>query len=171
MFVMPALIGRAEFVRFFFGGEIWTFFRNLAYPLYLYSPIYALTYFLSLSNAQHLDYQMMFYNFCGIFVFTLIFGQIFTVLLERPFYAMLMFKHDLQAVTVNLNLNPGTAFNIEDYKIKEGEEQVLLLPPRKNDIFASEIGANLSSGRALEEKSTTMFDFSNSRSPGQSRQQ
>ena len=51
MFVAAALVGRAEFVRFFYGGELWLLFRSLAYPIYLYQPIYSLTYFLSMSTA------------------------------------------------------------------------------------------------------------------------
>ena len=116
LMIMPALLGRAEFIRFVFGGEIWILFRSIALPVYLYAPQYALSFFLGMSVAQHLDYQMMFYNFCGIFIFSLIFGQVFCVLVERPFLAMLHLKHDLRMITSQMNVNPGY-FNIEHYKI------------------------------------------------------
>lgn len=56
LFLLCAVLGRAEFVRFFFGGEIWTLFKSMSYGLYMFMPLYALNYFFSMSNSQHLDY-------------------------------------------------------------------------------------------------------------------
>ena len=164
LFILPALLGRAEFRRFFFGGEIWIIFKQVAYGLYLYVPIYALGYFLSMSNAQHLDYQMMFYNFCGIFIFSLIFVQLFTVLFERPFIAMLNFKNDIKLLDSIKSNNPEAAFNINNYMLKDGlmgEEGKPIQNNSNMDI----------SGRqnAIQEKSTTLFDFSNTQSPSRMR--
>lgn len=72
IFIMCGVLGRAEFIRFFLGGDAWILFKNISYGLFLFSPIYSLIYFQSMSISQHLDYQMMFYNFCGIFVFSLL---------------------------------------------------------------------------------------------------
>ena len=125
-FLLCALLGRAEFVRFFFGGEVWTLFRSMAYGLALFVPVQALNYFLSMSNSQHLDYQMMFYNFCGIFIFSMIFVNIFFVFVDRPFHALFNMRHDLRMITASLNLYPETFFNIEHYKVgytaKEGRQ-------------------------------------------------
>lgn len=56
LFVMPALLGRCEFLRFFLAGDIWSLFRNIAYGIYMFAPVYSLIYFLSMSVHQHLDY-------------------------------------------------------------------------------------------------------------------
>lgn len=118
LFLLPALTGRAEFVRFFLGGEIWTMFRSLAYGLHMFSPLYSLQYFLSMSNSQHVDYQMMFYNFCGILIFSLIFTEVLYIFCDRPFAALLGFPHDLKMVSTLATTNPETAFNIENYRLK-----------------------------------------------------
>jgi hypothetical protein len=37
--VISALLGRAEFVRFFLGGDFWTMWRSLAFGMSMYAPI------------------------------------------------------------------------------------------------------------------------------------
>lgn len=56
LWLIPALLGRAEFIRFLFGGEAWVLFTHLAYPLFLFHPLMCLYYFLSMTNTLHLDY-------------------------------------------------------------------------------------------------------------------
>jgi hypothetical protein len=166
LFLLPALTGRAEFVRFFFGGELWVMFRSVAYGLYLWVPLYGLTFFLSMGNSQHLDYQMMFYNFCGILIFSLIFTYVFLVFCDRPVHAMLNLRHDLKMVATESTLSPETAFNIEDFKKKknDGEEEQPLVDGDDRYIrkvnYIPPVGNNVSVGDGG--KSTTMFDFSNS---------
>ena len=48
--VISALLGRAEFVRFFMGGDFWTMWRSLAFGIYMFAPIYCMTYLLGLST-------------------------------------------------------------------------------------------------------------------------
>lgn len=115
--IMPALLGRAEFVRFLLGGEIWLMFSSIAHGISLYMPVYALAYFLGMSTAQHLDYQFMFYNFCGILIFTLIFAIIYMLLVERPFTSMINLRHDILMVNSMLNLQPESPLNIDHYKL------------------------------------------------------
>ncbi len=102
LFVMPALLGRAEFIRFFFGGDIFALFKNISYGMYMFQPIYSLIYFLSMSVSQHFDYQMMFYNFCGIFLFSLMMVQIFYVFVHCPFTSLFNLRHDLALVNADL---------------------------------------------------------------------
>jgi hypothetical protein len=49
IFVLSGLLGRAEFVRFFLGGDAWILFKNMSYGIYMFTPIYALLYFDSMS--------------------------------------------------------------------------------------------------------------------------
>lgn len=174
LIIMPALLGRAEFVRFFFGGEIWLLFRTLSYGFYMYVPLYALGYFLSMSNAQHLDYQMMFYNFCGIFIFSLIFGQIFILLFDRPFQSILYYHQDVKILESQASLHPEAAFNIENYKEKLVDEvrQEVGYSYENSPVGNKENVAsrNINTSNSRQAEGTTMFDFSNSASPGQIRQ-
>jgi hypothetical protein len=133
IFVISGLVGRAEFIRFFLGGDAWILFKNIGYGLYMFSPVYSLLYFLSMSVSQHLDYQMMFYNFCGIFIFSLLLVQIFYTFIHGPFSAIFELGHDLNVTTNAINLHLESAFNIEHYKLKnEGtsENEPLLVTPR-----------------------------------------
>jgi len=175
LFIMSALLGRAEFIRFFFGGDIFTFFKSISYGLFFLAPGQALTYFLSLSTSVHLDYQMMFYNFCGVFVFSLIFSLIFFVICDRPFHAMFMMKHDLKLVTSEINVHPETAFDISHYKghlvggddmkpIDQYRFDVAVSPNVKNDLFSSESSQRLgfqANVNATRNNESTMFDISN----------
>ena len=49
IFVICGLLGRAEFFRFFLGGDAWIMFKNVSYGLYMFAPIYSLIYFDSMS--------------------------------------------------------------------------------------------------------------------------
>ena len=182
LFVMPALLGRAEFIRFFYGGDIFALFKNISFGMYMFQPIYSLIYFLSMSNSQHFDYQMMFYNFCGIFLFSLIFVQIFYVFVHCPFTSLFNLSHDIDMVNSDLNLAPQRTINIEDYHVKGDEddsplaqddaeispvsnkEQLLQEVPagkKKGMVFDSEIqpgnnGGNINMTTSRVEQSTFM---------------
>lgn len=163
MLVMPALLGRAEFIKFFFGGDIWTLFRSMAYGLYMFSPCYSLLYFLSMSIDQHLDYQMMFYNFSGIFVFSLILTCLFFTFVDRPFHAMFNISHDLERVTTEMTLTPLTQFNIEDYKLKtSGDYDEPLMDGGEKKLLRDPFSSNANGVRG-QEKST--FDVTGNHSP------
>lgn len=97
--VISALLGRAEFVRFFMGGEFWTMWRSLAFGMSMYAPINAMVYLLGLSVTQHIDYQMVFYVFCSTFIFTMIFMMYYFTFVDRPFHSLFLFYHDLKTVT------------------------------------------------------------------------
>jgi hypothetical protein len=140
LFVMPALLGRAEFIRFFFGGDFFALFKNISFGMYMFSPVYSLIYFLSMSVTQHFDYQMMFYNFCGILIFSLLFVQIFYVFVHCPFTSMFTLSHDIDLVNAELNLFPERVINIEDYKLKgdggdESPEDGELSPATNNELL------------------------------------
>ena len=157
--LISAILGRAEFVRFFFGGEFWTLWRSIAYGLHMFAPIYCMTYILGMSTTQHLDYQMMFYTFCGTLVFSLIFMMIYFVFVDRPFHAMFLFYHDLRTVTNNLNVNPQGTVNIQHYKVGAEGDRLLYEDPAVTGI----IGDN----KGIQDKSTTLFDISGQESPRQ----
>jgi len=140
LLVMPALLGRAEFIRFFFGGDFFALFKNISFGLYMFSPVYSLIYFLSMSVTQHFDYQMMFYNFCGIFIFSLLFVQIFYVFVHCPFTSVFTLSQDIEMVNAELNLFPERVINIEEYKVKgegveESPEEGEVSPVTKNDLL------------------------------------
>lgn len=90
--IIPALLGKAQFIRFFFGGGVWSPFTHLAYGLYMTNSMVCLYYFLSISNALHVDYQMFFYYFCGNLIFTVLFTNIFYIFVDRPFYSLIRIK-------------------------------------------------------------------------------
>ena len=56
MILAPALVGKAQFVRFLFGGAVWNCFANIAYPILLVHCQICIFFFLSISNYLHLDY-------------------------------------------------------------------------------------------------------------------
>lgn len=157
VFIVCGLLGKAEFFRFFLGGEIWVMWRAFAHGLHLYAPIYALVYFCGMSLSQHLDHQFMFYNFCGILLFGTIFGVLlYGTIVERPFISALLLKHELQLINANLNMHPETAFNIEHYKkgvaVGGGDNE-----PEEKFLFQSE---NSIPKRVNE--GTTLFEISQS---------
>jgi hypothetical protein len=108
--IIPALLGKAQFIRFFFGGGVWSAFPNMAYGIYMCCPMVCLFYFLSISNSLHVDYQMFFYYFCGNFIFTILFVNILYVLVDRPFNSLMRLSDDVATA------NECTTFKIEDYK-------------------------------------------------------
>ena len=110
LLLVPALIGKAQFIRFFFGGDLWTSFPQMGYGIYLCCPMVCLFYFLSISNALHVDYQMFFYYFCGNFVFTMMFVNILFLFVDRPFTSLLRLSQDLQS-------SLQSQFKIEEYKL------------------------------------------------------
>ena len=52
----PALVGKAQFVRFLFGGAVWNCVANVAFPILLVHSTICIFFFLSISNYLHLDY-------------------------------------------------------------------------------------------------------------------
>jgi hypothetical protein len=121
--------------------------------------MFALTFFMALSNTQHLDYQMMFYAFCGTLIFTMIFAMIYMVFVDRPIHAFFLFHHDLRTVTNNLNINPQSTVNIEHYKMQQEGDRTEFEDPMVSNLVEKQ--ANNLSG----DKSNTLFDFSGQASP------
>ena len=111
MLLMPAILGKAQFIRFFFGGGLWTPFPNMGYGIYMCNSMVCMYYFLSISNSLHVDYQMYFYYFCGNFVFTTLFVNILYVFVDRPFSSMIKISEDCEAAYVS------RAFKIEKFKV------------------------------------------------------
>ncbi len=99
--LIPALVGNAEFIRFIFGADMWIFFNQVCYGIFMLSPLTSIMYYLSYSNVLETDYQNMFYLFCGNLVFTFIFLFIFYTFIDRPFYAMTYMKGDIQEAYMN----------------------------------------------------------------------
>jgi len=83
---------------------------------------------------------MMFYNFCGILIFSLLFVQIFFVFVHCPFTSMFTLSHDIDLVNAELNLFPERVINIEDYKLKgdgveESHEEGELSPATNTELL------------------------------------
>lgn len=60
---------------------------------------------------------MMFYNFCGIFVFSLLLVNIFYTFVHGPFNAIFNLEHDIKLIANAITFQHG--FNIEHYKVKD----------------------------------------------------
>jgi hypothetical protein len=113
---------------------------------------------------------MMFYNFCGIFVFSLLLVQLFYTLIYGPFSAMFTLEHNIKMSTNAVNLNSGVAFNIEHYKCDSNEDGVErdnnYLPkdlPPTSEIGKPLIFNNLNQSNSRNNENTTLFDMSNSK--------
>jgi len=61
-----------------------------------------LFYFVSISNALHVDYQMFFYYFCGNFVFTLTLTNILFIFMDRPFASFIRYSSDMEDLQRNI---------------------------------------------------------------------
>ena len=145
---MCALIGKAGFITFFFGGDVWSFVKNLVFPLYLFHPLMFLFYYLSMCSDYHLGHQMMFYSFSGTLIFSMIVASLFAIFLDRPFYNAFLINFDIKQA-----YHPTKDFDIDNYKIKQG----VLVGGDDNQN-----SNGLSPSRREEEKST-LFDISETR--------
>jgi len=67
-----------------------------------------LFYFLSISNALHVDYQMFFYYFCGNFVLTFMFVNVLFLFVDRPLVSLLHLAEDMHS---------AQSANVEDFKL------------------------------------------------------
>ena len=146
MLIIPALLGKAQFIRFFFGGDLWSPFYSIAYGIYMTSPMISLFYFLSMSTALHIDYQMFFYYFCGNFVFTITLTNILYVFIDRPFFSLIKNSYDIQQAYKNLteqsdinNYKVGVVLG-EDVKANKGEINVGSATNNNNESAKKEEG-------------------------------
>lgn len=89
MLVLPALVGRAQLFRFFFGSQSWTMVSQMGVGLQYTVPMVALFYFMSTQHQIQVTYYMFLYYFTGNLVFGVV---VYMVLLptDRPIYA---FRH------------------------------------------------------------------------------
>jgi hypothetical protein len=101
MLLIPALVGKAEFIRFFFGADIWIFFNQVCFGIFMLNPLTSILYYLSYSNVLETDYQNMFYLFCGNAAFTFMFLFFFYTFIDRPFYAITYLKGDIHEANLN----------------------------------------------------------------------
>ena len=106
---------------------------------------------------------MMFYNFCGIFVFSLLLVQIFYSFVHGPFNAIFNLEHDIKMTANQITFQNG--FNIENYKVKDDFDEVNAQGGGGNYLPSSQpLLANINQTNSrIMENSTTMFDMSNSK--------
>jgi len=116
LLLLPALVGKADFLRFFFGGEIWNLLTNIGYCVYMFCPLMCLSFYLTLGTDVHVDYQMMFYNFCGNFIFSVICSLILAIFIDRPILSAFLMKFDLKMAYYGKN-----QFDIDKYKLDSSE--------------------------------------------------
>ncbi|CDW87686.1 UNKNOWN [Stylonychia lemnae] len=150
MLIIPALLGKAQFVRFFFGGDLWSPFPNIAYGIYQVCPMICLFYFISMSNALHVDYQMFFYYFCGNFVFTLTLTNILYIFIDRPFSSMIRHLSDMEELKKNItekndisNFKKGVILGVDDVQRRHSKQNMMdlnnhSLSPKEEDNNAED---------------------------------
>lgn len=95
-FVVPALIGRAELVRFIFGGSFWQVFSYCALGLSMLFPIECLTYYMGIQQSSNLEYYMMLYDYIGNFVFAFVFALLTQSLIDKPFQAIFYIQEEFE---------------------------------------------------------------------------
>jgi len=95
-FIVPALVGRAELVRFIFGGSFWQVFSYLAFGISMLYPIECLTYYMGIQQSSNLAYYMMLYDYVGNFVFTFIFALLTQSLVDKPFQALFYIQEEYE---------------------------------------------------------------------------
>jgi len=85
---LPALLGKAEFIRFFFGGEFWLLFSNMTYCVFLIGPFFTFWFYLSEQHPIYVDNYVMVYYWMGETFFSLLIGWIFQFFFNSPFQAL-----------------------------------------------------------------------------------
>ena len=84
MIMMPALLGKAQFIRYFFGGIFWLFFAQFALGYYYFVPLLNLLSYCGVAHSIYVEWQTMFYNFVGSFIFSTMLGGIIMIIVDRP---------------------------------------------------------------------------------------
>jgi hypothetical protein len=108
MILLPALIGRAEAFRFFYGSQTWTMLSNLTIGMQYTVPMIAIFYFISSQHQINISYYMFVYYFTGNVIFGMTIFMSVCNIVDRPIYALINLKGDVK-----------DAENSVDYNIKE----------------------------------------------------
>lgn len=93
--LLPALVGRAQLFRFFYGSQSWTMPSQMATGLYYSVPMVALYYFMATQHQIQVTYYMFLYYFTGNLVFGIVlYGVLMPV--DRSLYAGTHLKRDVK---------------------------------------------------------------------------
>ena len=92
MILIPALVGKASFIRWFFGGEIWMLPANVSFEIYCFAPLMSLFCFCGILHSVYIAHQTMFYYFIGNMLYILIFSILFFIFVDRPFKSLFYLK-------------------------------------------------------------------------------
>lgn len=99
LIMVPALIGKAQFVRYFFGGQFWLFFSQFSLGYYYFVPLLALIVFCGVAHSVFVEWQIMFYYYVGNVIYATMFGAIFMIIVDRPMYTVFRI-HDYSKLAV-----------------------------------------------------------------------
>jgi hypothetical protein len=94
--LMPALIGRAEAFRFVFGSQTWTLLASTSLSMYYIVPFIAIFYFMTTQHQITVTYSMFVYPYRGIASFGIILNHIVLMQIDKPIYAFLSLKKDVE---------------------------------------------------------------------------
>lgn len=108
LILLPALVGKAEAFRFFYGSQTWTMLSSLSLGMQYTVPMIAIFYFISSQHQVNVSYYMFVYYYTGNVIFGILLFMAICNVVDRPIYAM-----------INLNGDVKDADNSVDYKLKE----------------------------------------------------
>lgn len=94
--MMPALIGKAEAFRFVFGSQTWTLLSSTTLSMYYIVPFIAIFYFMTTQHQITVTYYMFVYYFTGNLVFGIIVNHLVLMQIDKPIYAFLCLKKDVE---------------------------------------------------------------------------
>jgi len=87
--LLPSLLGKGDFLRFFLGGEFWLIFSSISFGIYMLTPVICLSFFLTVQHQVYLDYYQMLYFYIGNLVFAAIYSLTYQIFFDKPFAGLI----------------------------------------------------------------------------------
>lgn len=112
--VIMTLVGRAKFIRVVFGANFWTVTANMTAACYMIYPLVCLFYYSTVEHQVTMRISIMWYYFCGNLVFTLVFGFIAIILVDRPTYQIIEFDNTVNRAKRSTRNSIAAYVDIED---------------------------------------------------------
>jgi len=106
MILIPALCGKAQAFRWFYGSQTWTILSHMSIGMYYSVPIVAIFYYLGTQHQINVNYYMFAYYLSGNLVFGFMVYIPVCLFIDRPIYAWLNLDRDIK-----------DAESHEDYKL------------------------------------------------------
>mmetsp|Transcript_22992 Transcript_22992/g.35518 ORF Transcript_22992/g.35518 Transcript_22992/m.35518 type:complete len:343 (+) Transcript_22992:1532-2560(+) len=96
LILMPALGGKAEVFRFFYGSQTWTLLSAAAIELYYMAPFITVFYFMATQHQITVTYYMFVYYFTGNFIFGMALTMFVANPIDRPIISLINLKRDIR---------------------------------------------------------------------------